>query len=124
LKSVPFLIFNDFVNFFIGGHFENFKNKKHNFEWWSIFVSSIKRIRCTVWIKKKLHIGYHGNGSHFEFVQPPKAATHYGGYSYRVLWSLRKRIEKKNWIPPFCFHGNCGKVCPTDSDFFWLISFH
>jgi hypothetical protein len=19
----------------------------------------------------------------------------------------------------FCFHGNCGKVCPTDSDFFW-----
>jgi hypothetical protein len=18
----------------------------------------------------------------------------------------------------FCFHGNCGKVCPTDSDFF------
>jgi hypothetical protein len=23
-----------------------------------------------------------------------------------------------------CFHGNCGKVCPTDSDFFWLISFH
>ena len=27
-------------------------------------------------------------------------------------------------IPPFCFHGNCGKVCTTDSDFFWLISFH
>ena len=22
--------------------------------------------------------------------------------------------------PLFCFHGNCGKVCPTDSDFFWL----
>jgi hypothetical protein len=26
--------------------------------------------------------------------------------------------------PLFHFHGNCGKVCPTDSDFFWLISFH
>ena len=22
--------------------------------------------------------------------------------------------------PLFCFHGNCGKVCPTDSDFFGL----
>jgi Ulp1 family protease len=41
---------NDFFNFYIGGHFENFKNKEHNFEWWSIFVSSIKRIRCLEWI--------------------------------------------------------------------------
>ena len=24
--------------------------------------------------------------------------------------------------PLFCFHGNCGKVCPTDSDFFWGLS--
>ena len=24
----------------------------------------------------------------------------------------------------FCFHGNWCKVCQTDSDFFWLISFH
>jgi hypothetical protein len=24
--------FNDFFNFYIGGHFENFKNKEHNFE--------------------------------------------------------------------------------------------
>jgi hypothetical protein len=38
LKSVHFLIFNDFFNFYIGGHFENFNNKEHNFEWWSIFV--------------------------------------------------------------------------------------
>ena len=40
-----FWICNDFFNFYIGGHFENFKNKEHNFEWWSIFVSSFKRIR-------------------------------------------------------------------------------
>jgi hypothetical protein len=32
LKSVHFRIFNDFFNFHIGGHFENFKNKEHNFE--------------------------------------------------------------------------------------------
>jgi hypothetical protein len=32
-----------------------------------------------------LHLGYHGNGRHFEFVQPPPtAATHYSGYSYKV----------------------------------------
>ena len=33
---------------YIGGHFENFKNKEHNFKWWSIFVSSFKWIGCTV----------------------------------------------------------------------------
>ena len=26
-----FLIFNDFFNFYIRGHFENLKNKEHNF---------------------------------------------------------------------------------------------
>ena len=49
LKSVNFWIFNDFLNFYIG-HFENFNNKEHNFEWWSIFVSSFKRIHYMVWI--------------------------------------------------------------------------
>ena len=42
---------------------------------------------CEVWseTKKFCNLGYHGNGRHFEFVQPlPKAATHYGGYSYKV----------------------------------------
>ena len=39
-----------------------------------------------------LHLGYQGNGHHFEFVQPSKAATHYGGYSYKVIWSLMKGI--------------------------------
>ena len=45
---------------------------EHNFEWWSIFVSSFKRICCLEWIKKFLHLGYHGNGRHFEFFQPLK----------------------------------------------------
>ena len=31
-----------------------------------------------------LHLGYHGNGRHFEFVQPLTTATHYSGYSYKV----------------------------------------
>ena len=39
---------------YIGGHFEMAAilekklKKEHNFEWWSIFVSSFKWIRCTV----------------------------------------------------------------------------
>ena len=67
-----------------------------------------------------MHLGYHGNGRHFEIVQPPKAATHYGGYSYKVSWSLMKGIKTSFKSPLFCFHGNDGKVCPTDSDFFGL----
>ena len=41
---------------------------------------------CEVWSEFNifLHLGYHGNGRHFEFFQPPKAATHYSGYSYKV----------------------------------------
>ena len=35
---------------------------------------------------------------------------------HEVWWK-----ESKNWLNPlFCFHGNCGKGCPTDSDFFGL----
>jgi hypothetical protein len=54
------------------------------------------------------------------FFNPPKAATHYGGYSYKVSWSLMKGIQKCFKSTLFCFHGNCGKVCPTNSDFFGL----
>ena len=52
----------------------------------------------------------------------PKAATHYGGYSYKFSWSLMKLkgIQFLFKSSLFCFHGNCGKVCPTDSDFFGL----
>jgi hypothetical protein len=31
-----------------------------------------------------------------------------------------ERNQKNFEIPPFLFPGNCGKVCPTDSDFFGL----
>ena len=48
---------------------------------------------------------------------PPRAATHYGEYSYKVSWSLMKGIQFFFISPLFCFHGNCGKVCPTDSNF-------
>ena len=71
-----------------------------------------------------LYLGNHGNGRHFEFFQPPIAATHYSGYSYKDSWSLMKGIQIFFKSPLFCFHGNCGKVCPTDSDLFWPILIH
>ena len=37
-----------------------------------------------------------------------------------VSWSLMKGIPIFFKSPLFCFHGNSGKVCPTDSDFFGL----
>ena len=36
---------------------------------------------------------------------------------HEVWWKKSKIILNP---PLFCFHGNCGKVCPTDSDFFCL----
>jgi hypothetical protein len=54
------------------------------------------------------------------FFDPSKPATHYGGYSYYVSWSLMKGIKIFFNSPLFCFHDNCGKVCPNDSDFFGL----
>jgi hypothetical protein len=53
----------------------------------------------------------------------PKAATHYGGYSYKDWWSLMKGIQNYFKSPSFCFHGNCGNVCPTDSDLYGLSCF-
>ena len=41
-----------------------------------------------------LFLGYHGNGRHFDFFQPPKAATYYGGYSYKVDHNM----VPKPWI--------------------------
>jgi hypothetical protein len=82
LKSFHLKILNNLFLLFLflywwpfwnGGHLENFKNKEHNFDWWSIFVSSFKRISCTEWNKKKLHLGYHDNGRHFDFFSTPKS---------------------------------------------------
>jgi hypothetical protein len=42
-----------------------------------------------------LYLGYHGNGHHFEFFfNPPKAATYYGGDSYKVDHNM----TPKPWI--------------------------
>ena len=63
------------------------------------------------------YLGFHGNAI-LNLINTPKASTHYGEYSYDVSWSLMKEIKFFFKSPFFYFHGNCGKVCPIDSDFF------
>ena len=109
-----------FLYFYIGGHFENFKNKEHNFQWWSIFVSSFKWIRCTFPFNIFCTLVTMATATNLNLFNPPKAATHYGGYSYKVSWSLKKGILNLFKSSLFCFHGNCSKVCPTNSNFYDL----
>jgi hypothetical protein len=50
----------------------------------------------------------HGNGQNAKKNEKP----HYGEDSYKVSLSLMKGIQKCFKLLLFCFHGNCGKVCP------------
>jgi hypothetical protein len=55
---------------------------------------NIAQIGGFLYLAVILYLGYHGNGRHFEFFQPPsKAATYYGGYSYKV-----DHMAPKPWI--------------------------
>ena len=93
LKSVHFWISNDFFLFLYWWPFGNFQKKRAQLWVMIFFRVKFQKNALYVWIKKKLHLGYHGNGRHFEFVQPPTDGTHYGGYSYKVSWSLMKGIQ-------------------------------
>ena len=48
LKSFHFWIFNDFLNFYIGGHFENSKTWMHHLRWGSTFLWSLVKIGSSV----------------------------------------------------------------------------
>ena len=54
------------------------------------------------------------------FFNPSKAATHYGGYSYNISWSLMKGI---NFVlnPPFLFPWQLRQSLSNRFQFFWLI---
>jgi hypothetical protein len=67
------------------------------------------------------YLGFHGNVI-LNFIETPKASTHYGEYSYNVSWSLMKGIQKMFKSPLYLFPWQLrhGKACPTDSDLFGL----
>ena len=48
------------------------------------------------------YLGFHGNAI-LNFINTPKAFTHYGEYSYDVSWSLMKEIKKKLKFPLYLF---------------------
>jgi hypothetical protein len=113
LKYFNFWIFNNLFWFYIGSHFEMaavlkiLKTKSTTLSddlllcqvsKWST-VRSEFNIFCTLVIMATAAI--------LNFFNPSKAATHYGGYSYKVSWSLMIGIQN---LFKFCFHGNCGKA--------------
>ena len=51
---------------------------------------------------------------------PPKAATHYGGYSYKVSWSLMKGIQKCFKSPFFVSMATAAKFVQPIPIFFRL----
>ena len=64
-----------------------------------------------------MHLGYHGNGRHFGFCQPLTCCH----ILHWIFLQSFMKFDERNPIffksPLFCFHDNCGKICPTDSDF-------
>ena len=67
-----------------------------------------------------LYLRYHGNGRHFEFYSTHKSCHTLRWIFLKSFVKFDERNKKKIKSPFFCFHGNYGKVCPTDSDFFGL----
>ena len=51
---------------------------------------------------------------------PPKSCHTLQWIFLQSFMKFDVRNQKFFEIPPFLFPGNCGKVCPTDSDFFGL----
>jgi hypothetical protein len=130
LKSFHFWIFNNLFWFYIGSHFE------------MVAISKILKTKSTT-LSDDLFLCQVSKGSVVQsefnifctlvtmataailnFFQPPKAATHYGGYSYKVSWSLMKGIQNFFKSPPFLFPWQLRQSLSNRFRFFWLISFH
>ena len=123
LKSFHFWIFNNLLLFSLsGGHFETFKNKEHNFWVMIYFCDKFKMdllygFRLTFfapWLPWQRPPFWN-----FSTPPPPQNLPHVDIPTkfHEVWWKESKHFL----IPLFCFHGNCGEVCPTDSDFFALF---
>jgi hypothetical protein len=71
-----------------------------------------------------LHLGYHGNGRHFEFFQPLKSC-------HILRWIFLQsfmKFDERNQIffksPLFLFPWQLWQSLSNRFRFFWLISFH
>jgi hypothetical protein len=60
-----------------------------------------------------LHLGYHGNGCHFEFFKPPKSCHTLRWIFLQSFMKFDERNQKFFLIPPSLFLFLPSKVCPT-----------
>ena len=113
-----------FLNLYIAGHFEMatilkiLKTKSTSLSD-DLFLCQVSK-GSTVWSEFNIvcTLVTMATTAILNFSNPPKAATHYGGYSYKVSWSLMKGIQIFFKSPIFSFHGNCAKF--VDSEIFGL----
>ena len=66
-----------------------------------------------------LHLGYYGNGRHFEFVQPLKSCHTLRWIFLQSFMRFDERNKKKK-IHLFLFPWQLRQICPTDSNFFGI----
>ena len=66
------------------------------------------------------YLGFHGNDI-LNFINTPKASTHYGGYSYKVSWSLMKGIQFFFKSPFFVSMATAAKFVQPIPIFFGLL---
>ena len=112
LKSVHFWIFNDFFNFYIGGHFENFKNRA---QLWVIIYFCVKFQKDPLY---GLNLTFFAPWLPWQrlpfwiFPTPPPPN------SYKVSWSLMKGI-KFFFNPPFFVSMATAAKFVQPIPFFW-----
>ena len=129
LKSFHFWIFNNLFWFYIGSHFEMaailkiLKTKSTTLSD-DLFLCQVSK-GSTAWSEFNIFctLVTMATAAILNFCQPLKAATYYGGYSYKVSWSLMKGI---NFFlnPPFLFPWQRWQSLSNRFRCFWLISFH
>ena len=112
-----------FFIFYIGGHFENFKNKEHNFEWRSILcqVSKGSAVRGVFNIFSTLvTVATTAFLNLFNTQKLPYTMMHITTKFDEVWWK-----ESKNFLnAPFLFPWQLRQSLPNRFRFFLLISFH
>jgi hypothetical protein len=121
-KSFHFWIFSNLFSFYIGGHFEMaailkiFKTKSTTLSD-DLFMCQVSKgsavqsefnifATCLPWQRPP-----------FWFFSIPKSCHTLRWISLQSFMKLDERNKKQIKSRLLCFHGNCGKVCPTDSDF-------
>ena len=115
--------FLNLIFFNIGGHSENFKNSTTLSD--NLFLCQVSK-GSAVWSEFNIvcTLVTIATAAILNLYNPSKAATHHGGYFYKVSWDLMKGIIKKSLIPLFLFPWQLWQSLSNRFRYFWLISSH